>query len=163
MSELLRRSDMVILIRVEQVEYEISRALDNMIVTGAITVEPKPGAIRAIYRDYRDFINNCIESQQAQNIERLENRIVRTASLGRQLERCRLKFRGNVGSDLILVAVAEEGAAILTSDAVTMYRAYRECLPARKDRNTLNVPPRSRRESQNSKILRVQANHTPPS
>jgi len=123
--ELLGRNDSIIVVCEEQAEYEIRRALDNIIVTGAITVEPKLEAIRNVYRD---LINSCVEFGKCKVVKRQEGRITRAASLNRQLEVCRLRLRGNIGSDLILIAAEEQGAVILASDVATMYRAYRECL-----------------------------------
>ncbi len=81
--ELLGRNDTIIVVYEEQVEYEIRRALDNMIVTGAITVEPKLEAIRNIYRDYSDLINSCVELGKCKVAKRQESHIARAASLNR--------------------------------------------------------------------------------
>ena len=124
----------------EQLLYEIRRAIDDAVITSAITSPGKLAAADTLYRDFLRLYNACREMRKCLVAPRATgswNAVARAAQLHRALRTCLQRSKascpglrpGRLGEDLKLVAAAELAKAhIVTRDASTLYRAYKCCL-----------------------------------
>ncbi len=124
----------------EQLLYEIRRAIDDAVITSAITVPEKLVAADTLYRDFLRLYKACTRMAKCIMVPRVTgswNAVARAAQLHRALVSCTRQRHGQcrgirlgrLGEDLKLVAAAELARAhIVTRDAATLYRAYQCCL-----------------------------------